>query len=399
MNDRVGPLAGVRIVDLTQALAGPYCTMLLADLGADVIKVESPRGDMTRFSGPFTDDDQERAFGGYFASLNRSKRSIVLDLKTPGGREALMRLAEKSDALVENMAAGVMDRLGLSYETLAERAPRLVYAAIRGFGDPRTGKSPYVERPAFDIVAQAMGGLVGVTGTPESGGLRCGPSVGDIFPGTLAALGLVSAVLHARQTGQGQFLDVAMYDAILSLCEHYVYLYSYGGEIHGPMGNGHPFLCPFDVFDASDGQIAIAAPTDKHWRLLCDIIGRPELGQDERYAKNDVRKKHAAEIRAIVGEWTARHTRAEIGEILSDLVAAGPVNTIEDIFSDPHVAARDMLPEIEQVGARPVKLAGAPIKLTGTPSRIYSRAPTLGEHTAEILAEIGMSASDLEERK
>jgi crotonobetainyl-CoA:carnitine CoA-transferase CaiB-like acyl-CoA transferase len=396
---RVGPLATVRVLDLTQALAGPYCTMLLADLGADVIKVESSRGEMTRFSGPFTDDDTERAFGGYFASLNRNKRSLMLDLKTPGGKEAITRLAGKSDVLVENFAAGVLERLGLAYETLAERNPRLVYAAIRGFGDPRTGASPYTDWPAYDIVAQAMGGLVGVTGSPESGGLRCGPSVGDIMPGTLAAVGILSAVLHARQTGEGQFLDVAMYDAVLSLCEHYVYLYSYGGENPGPIGNAHPFLCPFDVFDANDGQIAIAAPTDKHWRLLCDIIGRPELGQDERYARNEGRQEHAAEIRAIVGEWTARYARAEIVDMLSRLVAAGPVNTMADIFEDPHVAARDMLPEIEQVGARPVKLAGQPIKLTRTPSRMYRRAPALGEDSETILAEIGMTPADLEAAK
>jgi crotonobetainyl-CoA:carnitine CoA-transferase CaiB-like acyl-CoA transferase len=396
---RVGPLATVRVLDLTQALAGPYCTMLLADLGADVIKVESSRGEMTRFSGPFTDDDTERAFGGYYASLNRNKRSLVLDLKTPGGKEAVIRLADKSDVLVENFAAGVMERLGLSYEMLAERNPRLVYAAIRGFGDPRTGASPYTDWPAYDIVAQAMGGLVGVTGSPETGGLRCGPSVGDIMPGTLAAVGILSAVLHARETGEGQFLDVAMYDAVLSLCEHYVYLYSYGGENPGPLGNAHPFLCPFDVFNAKDGQVAIAAPTDKHWRLLCEIIGRPELGQDERYARNEGRKKHAAEIRAIVGEWTARHTRAEIVDILSRRVAAGPVNTMADIFDDPHVAAREMLPEIEQVGARPVKLAGQPIKLTRTPSRIYRRAPILGEDSEAILAEIGMTPADLEAKE
>ncbi len=393
---RVGPLSDLRVLDLTQALAGPYCTMLLADLGADVIKVESARGEMTRFSGPFTDDDQERAFGGYFASLNRNKRSLVLDLKTPGGKEAVIRLAVKSDVLVENFAAGVMERLHLSYESLAERNPRLVYAAIRGFGDPRTGKSRYTHWPAYDIVAQAMGGLVGVTGSPETGGLRCGPSVGDIMPGTLAAVGILAAVHHARRTGEGQFLDVAMYDAVLSLCEHYVYLYSYGGENPGPLGNAHPFLCPFDVFDAKDGQIAIAAPTDKHWRILCDIIGRPELGKDERYARNEGRQKHAPEIRAIVRQWTSRRTREEIMDILSRHVAAGPVNTMEDIFADPHVAAREMLPEIEQVGARPVKLAGQPIKLTRTPSRIYHRAPVLGEHSEEILAEIGMSLSDLE---
>ena len=311
MNDRVGPLKGIRVLDLTQALAGPYCTMLLADLGAYVVKVESSRGEMTRFSGPFTDDDTERAFGGYYASLNRNKRSLVLDLKSPGGKEAVLRLAGKSDVLVENFAAGVMERLGLAYETLVKRNPRLVYAAIRGFGDPRTGASPYTDWPAYDIVAQAMGGLVGVTGTPEAGGLRCGPSVGDIMPGTLAAVGILSAVLHARETGEGQFLDVAMYDAVLSLCEHYVYLYSYGGENPGPIGNAHPFLCPFDIFE------------------------------------------------------------------------------------DPHTAAREMLPEIDQVGAPPVKLAGQPIKLTRTPSRIYRRAPVLGEHNDEILAEIGMSQADL----
>ena len=396
MAEAAGPLAGVRVLDLTQALAGPYCTMLLADMGADVIKVEPPRGEMTRFSGPFTDDDETRAFGGYYASLNRNKRSLVLDLKTEAGREAVLRLAEKSDALVENFAKGVMDRLGLSYETLAERNPRLVYGAIRGFGDPRTGGSPYMDRPTYDIVAQAMGGLVGVTGTAEGGGLRCGPSVGDIMPGTLAAVGIVSAVLNARQTGRGQFVDVAMYDAVLSLCEHYVYLYSYGGESPGPLGNAHPFLCPFDVFDARDGQIAIAAPTDKHWRRLCEIIGRPELGRDPRFAKNEGRKQHAGEIRSIVGEWAAARSREEVMEVLAGLVAAGPVNTMEDIFADPHVAARDMLPEIEQVGARPVKLAGSPIKFAGTPANAHRRAPILGEHNEEILAEIGMSPLELE---
>ena len=396
---RVGPLKGVRVLDLTQALAGPYCTMLLADLGGDVIKVESSRGEMTRFSGPFTDDDTEHAFGGYYASLNRNKRSLVLDLKNAGGKEAIMRLAQRSDVLVENFAAGVMERIGLAYETLAERNPRLVYAAIRGFGDPRTGASPYTDWPAYDVVAQAMGGLVGVTGTADGKGLRCGPSVGDIMPGTLAAVGILSAVLHARETGEGQFLDVAMYDAVLSLCEHYVYLYSYGGENPRPLGNAHPFLCPFDVFDAKDGQIAIAAPTDKHWRLLCDIIGRPELGRDERFAKNEGRQKHAPEIRAIVGDWSSQRTRDEIVDTLSRLVPTGPVNTMADIFEDPHVAAREMLPEIEQAGARPVKLAGQPIKLTRTPSRIYHRAPVLGEHNDEILAEIGMTNADLDAAK
>src|SRR3989442_15950514 len=207
MNDRVGPLKGIRVLALTQALAGPYCTMLLADLGAYVVKVESSRGEMTRFSGPFTDDDTERAFGGYYASLNRNKRSLVLDLKSPGGKEAVLRLAGKSDVLVENFAAGVMERLGLAYETLVERNPRLVYAAIRGFGDPRTGASPYAEWPAFDIVAQCMGGIVGTTGAAGTGGVPCGASIGDPFPATLAALGTVAPIHAARPPAVGQFLD------------------------------------------------------------------------------------------------------------------------------------------------------------------------------------------------
>ena len=286
--------------------------MLLADLGADVIKVEPSRGDMTRFSGPFTDDDTERAFGGYFASINRNKRSIVLDLKTSSGEEAILRLVDKSDVLVENFAAGVMERLGLSYETLAERNPRLVYAAIRGFGDPRTGASPYADWPAFDVVAQAMGGVVGVTGTEETGGLRCGPSVGDIIPGTLAARrhplrrpprprdrrGPVPRRRHVRRRPQP--LRALRLPLLLQRRDP------------RPDRATRTRSSAPSTSSTPDGQIAIAAPTDKHWRLLCEIIGRPELGQDERYARNEGRQAHAAEIRAIVGEWTRpAHTRRD----------------------------------------------------------------------------------------
>jgi crotonobetainyl-CoA:carnitine CoA-transferase CaiB-like acyl-CoA transferase len=219
MNARTGPLSDVRVLDLTQALAGPYCTMLLADLGADVIKVEPPTGDMSRSMGPHPADRNGCDYGGYFASVNRNKRSVVLDLKTDAGREALFKLVKTADAIVENAKTGVMDRAGVGYERLREINPALVYAAIRGFGDPRTGASPYADWPAFDIVAQSMGGLVAVTGPQGSAGFKAGPGVGDIYPGTLAALGVVSAIHAARRTGQGQFLDVAMYDAILALCE------------------------------------------------------------------------------------------------------------------------------------------------------------------------------------
>ncbi len=386
-----GPLAGARIVDLTQALAGPFCTMLLADLGADVVKVEPPAGDMTRFSGPFTRDDEERAYGGYFASINRNKRGIVLDLKTPEGRDALLALVDRADALVENSKAGAMDRLGLGYEVLASRNPRLVYGAIRGFGDPRTGKSPYVDWPAFDVVAQAMGGLVGMTGTADGEALRCGASAGDIYPATIAALGIASALYHAARTGQGQFVDVAMYDAVLALCEAIVYRYSYTGQVTRPSGNGHPALVPFDIFPTSTGACAVAAPTERHWPVLCEIIGRPELIDDERMRTNRDRVANAEAVREAVSAWTRVRTTDEIVSSLAGRVPVGPVNTVADIFADPHARARGMLVEVEQPGsARPVTLPGSPIKLTRTPSGIYRRPPRLGEHTADILAEVGI---------
>ncbi len=389
---RTGPLADVRILDLTQALAGPFCTMLLADLGADVIKVEPPRGDMTRAMPPFPEDREGCDYGGYFASINRNKRSIVLDLKTEHDRDLFLRLAERADAVAENARVGVMDRLGIGYDRLRERNPRLVYAAIRGFGDPRTGPSPYAEWPAFDIVAQCMGGVVGTTGATGSAGVPSGPSIGDLFPGTLAALGIVSAVHAARRSGQGQFVDVAMYDALIALCEAAVYYYSYEGRVLGPKGTGHPSLCPFDVFPTRDGAAAIAAPTDNQWKLLCAAMERAELATDPRYDNNLKRVAAAAEVREVVATWTRAHTKGEVVAALGGKVPVGPVNTAADIFADPHARARGMLVEVEQPGRnRPVVLAGPAIKLTATPAAIHRRPPRLGEHTEEVLAEAGIT--------
>jgi len=390
---RTGPIRDVRIVDLTQALAGPFCTMLLADLGADVVKIEPPHGDMTRALPPFPADRDGCDYGGYFASINRNKRSVVLDLRQAGDRDILLRLVDGADAVVENARVGVMDRLGVGYERLRERNPRLVYAAIRGFGDPRTGPSPYAEWPAFDIVAQCMGGIVGTTGRAGTSGVPCGASVGDLFPGTLAALGVVSAIHSARGTGVGQFLDVAMYDALVSLCEGIIYNFSYAGKVVGPRGTGHLALCPFDVFGARDGAVAIAAPTENQWKLLCEAMGRPELATDPRYDDNLKRVAAADEVRDLVTQWTARHTKREIVDALGGKVPAGPVNSARDIFADPHPRARGMLVEVEQPGENPpVVLAGPAIKLAATPAAIYRRPPCLGEHTAEVLAEAGIDA-------
>jgi crotonobetainyl-CoA:carnitine CoA-transferase CaiB-like acyl-CoA transferase len=394
MSARTGPLSDVRIIDLTQALAGPFCTMLLADLGADVVKVEAPAGDMSRSLGPRPRDLKGCDYGGYFASVNRNKRSIVLDIKTEAGAEALRALVKTADAVVENARAGVMDRAGLGYERLREINPALVYAAIRGFGDPRTGESPYTDWPAYDIVAQCMGGFVSMTGPKGSRGFRAGPGIGDIYPGTLAALGVVSAILSARRTGKGQFLDVAMYDAVLALCETLVYNYSRAGLIREPEGNGNPILCPFDIFPTRDGAIAIAAPGENHWKILCEAMGTLELVTDERTRNVHKRVANAEMVRGIVTQWTGAHTTREVVAAIGGNVPVGPVNTIKDIFDDPHPRARDMLVEVDQPGDNPpLVMAGCPIKLTGTPSGIYRRPPRLGEHTDEILAEAGISVA------
>ncbi len=388
---RSGPLSDVRIIDLTQALAGPYCTMLLGDLGADVIKIEPPGGDMSRPMGPPPPDREGCDYGGYFASVNRNKRSIVLDIKTAAGREALFKLAKTADAVVENARTGVMDRMGVGYEVLREHNPRLVYAAVRGFGDPRTGHSPYAEWPAFDVVAQSMGGIVAVTGPVGSAGSKVGVGIGDIYPGTLAALGVVSAVHAARRAGVGQFIDVAMYDAVLALCETIVYTYSRMGIVREPAGNGTAVLCPFDIFSTRDGAVAIASPGENHWGLLCDAIGHPELAGDDRCRTNTRRVANSDFVRGMVGDWTKAHSTCEVVAALGGKVPVGPVNTAKDIFADPHPRVREMLVEVEQPGNNPpLVVAGCPIKMTGTPTGIYARPPLLGEHTNEILAELGV---------
>jgi crotonobetainyl-CoA:carnitine CoA-transferase CaiB-like acyl-CoA transferase len=394
MKQRTGSLADVRIIDLTQYLAGPFCTMLLADLGADVIKVEPPGGDPTRQMGPLPPDTKGCDYGGYFASVNRNKRSVVLDLKREADRESLLSLIDTADALVENLRAGAMDRMGLGYEMLRDRKPALVYAAIRGFGDRRTGASPYIDRPCFDVVSQSIGGLVSFTG-PEGGpAYRTGAAIGDIYPGSLAALGVVSAVHAARRTGQGQFVDVAMYDAILALSEEITYQYSMRNRVMRPNGNNHQTLVPYGLFPTQDGAVAIAAQTDHHWGLLCGIIGRPELSGDERTRNNRSRLKNAAFVRGLVSEWTGARRTREVVAALDGKVPTGPVNNGKDIFEDPHPRIREMLVETPMPGDNPpVVLAGSPIKFTETPSGIYARAPRLGEHTVELLAEAGVPGS------
>ena len=402
MKTRAGPLADLKIIDCTHALAGPFGTSLLADLGADVIKIEPPGGDMSRSVAPLPPDyanagSEQKAgvdFGGYFASINRNKRSLVLDLKQEEDREVLLQLCEQADVLVENMRVGVMDRLGLGYEVINKRNPKIVYGALRGFGDPRTGESPYANWPAFDIVAQSMGGLAGITG-PDDGGYPSGVSVGDIYPGTLLALGLLAAVHSARATGKGQFMDVAMYDATLALNETLIANYGYARKQLPARGRQHPNLAPFGIFPTNDGQVAIAALGPHHWKRLCEAMEREDLTEDERTKNAFVRSSNLAFVEELVSDWTSKRSKQEIMQEIGGEVPCGPVNKAEDIFRDPHVAARQMIRRFELPGNNPeVAIAGSPMKFQGTPTTLYRRPPLLGEHSEEVLNEFGISRNE-----
>jgi crotonobetainyl-CoA:carnitine CoA-transferase CaiB-like acyl-CoA transferase len=395
-----GTLSDVRIIDLTQMLAGPYGTMMLADHGADVIKVESPAGDMTRPNGPWHDDDISRTHGGYFQSVNRNKKSIVLDLKSAKGRDALLELVKGADAITENFRVGVMDNLGLSYEVLREVNPKLVYGALRGFGDPRTSRSPYAEWPAFDVVAQAMGGIMGITGPGAGYPTKVGPGVGDIIPGMMLAFGVLSAIHHARRTGAGQFVDVSMLDAVLAVCERAVYQYDITGKVPVPLGNGHPFMCPFGMYPAKDGHVTIATPHQSFFELLCDLVDTPDLKTDKRFASLELRGRNREILEDLLSKATSRLTKSELTERLGGRIPFGPVLQMDEIARDPHFAARDMIVPIEQPGSsRKTRIAGVPIKFSETPGGVHHRGPYLGEHTEEILRQAGIKNSDIEKLK
>ncbi len=386
---RTGPLADVKVVDLTQALAGPYCTMILADMGADVIKVEPPQGDLPRFGPPFHADDTDKFYGGYFASINRNKRGISLDLKDPEGVAILLRLLADADVIVENFKTGVMDRLGLSWETLHEKFPKLIYATIRGFGDPRSGASPHADWPAFDVVAQAMGGLVSCTGHDEDHRVSAGPSVGDIYPATMCAVGVLGALHHARATGVGQFVDVAMTDAVMALCESVTWRYSYTGEVQAPRGTEHPSLSPFNIYPTADGLCAIASLTAPQWQFMCAQLERLDLVDDERTRTSRRRSDNREFVNELMIEWTTAHTTAEVVEILGGHVPVGPVNDAPALFESPHVEARNMLVAVEQPGSdRPAVIPNTPLRFSATPAGVYRRPPKLDEHRDEILAEL-----------
>jgi len=390
---RSGPLEDLTVIDCTRALAGPFGAGLLADLGARVIKIESPSGDGYRNAPPFLPDhaapheerDAGTDFGAPFAAVNRNKRSVCLDLKDDDHKNVFLQLCDQADAIVENMRAGVMDRLGLGYEVIAARNPKIIYACVRGFGDPRTGESAYADWPSLDAAAQSFGGLV-----HANDGLVT-PAIADIFPGTLMALGVVSAIHHAQRSGKGQFLDVAMYDAMLAFQKSAVAQYGFTGKPNSTGLQRAMTLYPFDLFPTKDGRVSIAVAQPRHWDLLCAAMERADLMTDERSATNNARLMHVDWVEEQICAWTTRLTRAEVMDKLNGSIPAGPVQNMDDIFNDPHVAARQMLETCNPGGDNPdITLAANPIKFSETPTTLYQPPPTLGAHNAEVLAEFGI---------
>lgn len=378
------PLQDIRVLDFTVMLAGPFATMMLGDYGAEIIKVEAPgKGDNTRNIGPFAPHDKEHKAGGYFLSISRNKKSITVDLKHPEGVRIVKELARTSHVVVENFRPGVMDRLGLGYKELSGINPRIVYTSISGFG--HTG--PYRERPSFDLVAQAMGGVMAMTGPKGGPPYKVGPGIGDIWASTIAAYATMVALHWAERTGQGQHVDCAMYDTMLYMVERAIMMYSLAGIVSGRDGNAHPLYAPYDCFETRDGKyVVIAGHWDKQWENLCRAMGRPDLLEDPRLKTMWGRAKHYDYLRPILEDWTRGLDRDEIVRLLIEQdVPVGPVNSVDDIFRCPQVREREMLVDTEHPIAGRFKIVGVPAKLSRTPGKVKSAAPLLGQHTEEVL--------------
>jgi len=382
-NARSGPLSGIIVVDLSRILAGPYCTLLMAEMGARVIKVEPPKGgDDARAYGPFV-----KGKSAYFASINRGKESIALDLKNDADRKIMDRLLMKADVLVENFRPGTMEKLGYGWETLHLQYPNLIYAAASGFGH----YGPSSKDPAYDMVMQGLGGIMSITGHEGAPPARVGISIGDIGAGLYAAIAVNAALVHRLKTGEAIKVDIAMFDCQLALLENAIMRYTVQGEIPGPLGVRHPTITPFQAFDTLDGTIIIAAGNDGLFFKLCEALGAPQLATLPKYSTNELRLKNLTSLQTDIGRILKEKTTVHWIRILSDAgVPSGPINNIAQALTHQQVEARNMLVEVPDGSGGTLKLAGNPLKMSGFPDlQFRPSAPDLDGDREEILALIG----------
>ena len=388
-----GPLKGIRVLDLTRILAGPYAAMILRDLGAEVIKIEQPVvGDEARGIGPFKND-----FSLYFMSINRGKKSLTLNLKSQSGKDIFVNLVKKSDILLENFRPGAMKKLGLDYEFLKTHHPSLLYAACSGFG--QTG--PYAGRGAYDMIIQGMGGMISITGEPDRPPVRVGTSISDLTAALFTAIGILSALRHRDQTGEGQFIDVGMLDCQVAILENALVRYLSTGDVPQPLGRRHPTITPFEAFESADGYVVIAMGNNVLWKKFCEYVNRPELIDDERFCTNAARTENHENLFPILAEIMRQRSTDQWVAALEDIgVPCGPVNTVDKVASDPQVLAREMIVEVEHEMTGTIGIPGVPIKLSETPGRVDAPAPNLGEHSEEILTELlGMRSDEVDRLK
>lgn len=375
------PLHGIRVLDLSRVLAGPYCTMVLGDLGADVIKVESPEGDETRGWGPpFAEGES-----AYYLCVNRNKRSIVVDLKTEEGRAVLHRLIERSDVLVENFLPGRLKRFALDFESASAINPNLIYCSITGFG--QTG--PLHERPGYDFMIQAMGGLMSITGEPSGEPMKVGVAVADLFAGQNAVIAILAA-LHARTlTNKGQHLDISLFDSQIAMLANVASNYLISGNSPKRYGNAHANIVPYQSFQASDGWFVVAVGNDKQFEKLCEVIGKSDLVGDVRFRLNSERVKHREDLIAILKMIFLQRTAREWLSVLEAAkIPCGPINSLDKVFAEPQVEAREMLIHMQHSKIGDLRLVGSPLKFSDTPVEYKLPPPRLGEHTQEVLAEL-----------
>ena len=390
MNER-GLLSGMKVLDLSRVLAAPYCGMMLADMGADVIKIERPgKGDDSRSNLPMVNGES-----AYYMNLNRNKKGIVLNLKSEKGKEVFRKLVAQSDVVLENYRFGVMDRLGLGYEELKKINPGIIYASVSGFG--HTG--PYRSRAGYDIIGQAMSGLMSTTGWPDSAPTRTGTAIADVMSGVSCCVGILAAYVNKLKTGEGEKVDVALVDSMVSSLEIINMIYLCTGKIPQRIGNRYEALYPYDSFQAKDGMLVIGAGNDKLFGLLCNLMKMPELAADPRFCTNNDRVHHHAALKPIIENWLKDYTIDDAVQAMLDAgIPAGPINTIDRVARDPHIAgAREMFVEVDHPKAGHMKITGNQIKLSNHKINTFVPAPLLGQHTKEIFMErLGLSETEAE---